>query len=306
MSAFRSAALLAYKTVPFKKELFSLIRSVWRPRKYKSLRFDGDFSVAVNKEVSFRMMSEVDRYGVETEFFWRGFGDAWESESLSLWVRLCEGAGTILDVGACEGVYALAAKAVNPEARVLAFEPLPEAFAQLKKNLAFNPGVVEAYQLALSDSAGVLDFYYEGPDGGMGGTMSARNGAHLPARTQVQTARFDDFSKEHGLGHVDLIKIDVEHHEAEVLRGMAETIERSRPSMIIELLTPETAQAVEDIVTSLGYLYFDINDDGRLGRSKGIMQSDHLRKSSCLNFLLVQPEVAERLQLTSLCKLTFR
>ena len=47
----------------------------------------------------------------------------------------------------------------------------------------------------------------------------------------VQVRRLDEF----GISKVDFIKIDVEGHELEVLKGGAATIEASRPILLIEI-----------------------------------------------------------------------
>lgn len=47
----------------------------------------------------------------------------------------------------------------------------------------------------------------------------------------VQVKRLDDF----GIADVDFIKIDVEGHELEVLKGGAATIERYRPVLLMEV-----------------------------------------------------------------------
>ena len=45
---------------------------------------------------------------------------------------------------------------------------------------------------------------------------------------------FDAFVKAHSVERIDFIKIDVEGFEIDVLRGARETIERLKPSLLIE------------------------------------------------------------------------
>jgi methyltransferase FkbM-like protein len=52
----------------------------------------------------------------------------------------------------------------------------------------------------------------------------------------------DRIVAEHGLARVDVVKIDVEGAELRVLRGLASTIERWRPKLLIEL-APEALAA---------------------------------------------------------------
>src|SRR5438034_257558 len=43
---------------------------------------------------------------------------------------------TILDIGANTGQFAVAINTILPDARILSFEPLPDCFEQLKRNLS--------------------------------------------------------------------------------------------------------------------------------------------------------------------------
>lgn len=59
-----------------------------------------------------------------SRYWWHGW-DAYEPETLGLWLRLAERASTVLDVGANVGIFALVAGLANPSASCYAFEPLP-------------------------------------------------------------------------------------------------------------------------------------------------------------------------------------
>lgn len=55
------------------------------------------------------------------------------------------------------------------------------------------------------------------------------------------------------LDRLDLVKIDAEGMEAEVLRGMAGTLERLHPALFVEATTKTRAEAVADVLRPLGY-----------------------------------------------------
>src|SRR3954464_3973004 len=78
---------------------------------------------------------------------------------MDLWQKLCKGANTILDVGANAGIYSLVAKAVHPDARVYAFEPVERIFSHLKDNCALNGFDVVCEPFALSDHDGEAVIY---------------------------------------------------------------------------------------------------------------------------------------------------
>ena len=55
------------------------------------------------------------------------------------------------------------------------------------------------------------------------------------------------------LDRLDLVKIDAEGMEAEVLRGMAATLERLHPALFVEATTKSRSEAVEAVLHPLGY-----------------------------------------------------
>ncbi len=62
---------------------------------------------------------------------------------------------TVVDIGANIGVFALYAASFGGAGRVLCFEPFPESFAVLKRNIEHNPSLgVEAYPLGVAGSSG--------------------------------------------------------------------------------------------------------------------------------------------------------
>ena len=87
------------------------------------------------------------------------------------------------------------------------------------------------------------------------------------------------------------MKIDVELHEAEVLEGMGAYLREWKPTMLIEILSDEVGQKVEILINDMGYLYFNINENG------GIRQVTHIGKSDYYNYLLCSPEKASFLKL---------
>lgn len=122
-----------------------------------------------------------------------------------------------LDVGANIGSYSvLAAGAVG--ARVIAVEPLPATFAHLQTNIRHNDlsERVHAWCGGLSSKAGELAFT---------SGLDSMNRVALPgdtlATTVVPVRTMDDLC---GDDIPNVIKIDVEGHEAEVLAGGARTL----------------------------------------------------------------------------------
>jgi FkbM family methyltransferase len=148
-----------YSLIPFKKQIFSILRTVWVPRQslYKHLHFKGRFRVQVEPGKSFQLI----HYGfeIENEIFWRGIDNGWEKISMGLWRQLCNESQVIFDIGANTGIYSLVAKTVNPEARVFAFEPVERVFDKMVKNYELNKYIITCYQKAVSNYSGKAKIY---------------------------------------------------------------------------------------------------------------------------------------------------
>jgi FkbM family methyltransferase len=282
-----------YDRAPLKQPLFELARRVGTPpeRLYRHLLFRGVFETRVDDR-SFLMQ----HYGfqVENELFWSGLNGRWEGASLSLWTRLCRTAQVIIDVGANTGVYALAAKAINPSAKVIAFEPVERVFTKLRHNCALNHFDVICEPVALSDEDGEATIY--DLDSVHTYSVTINKNLHGPETSvverRVKTVKLDTYIDQHAVERIDLLKIDVETHEPEVLAGFREHLAVMRPAMLVEVIRPEVARRLEELVAPLGYQYFDIDE------TKGPRQVPRITVSRDLNYLLCSPEQARALHLT--------
>lgn len=136
--------------------------------------------------------------------------------------------GVMFDIGANWGHFSLhAASRPGFRGQIHAFEPMPETYADLAATIrgAQLEAVVHLHPLALSDTAGEARMIL--PDGEHSGlaTITSR-GDGIP----MQRATLDSL----GLSAPDFMKIDVEGHEAAMLRGAEQTIRQARPMIVFE------------------------------------------------------------------------
>jgi FkbM family methyltransferase len=288
----RDALKRLYLAVPLKKEVFTAIRTVWVPPEpiLHKLYFDGTFRVEVEGGAPFDVQHTHDY--IETSIFWKGLTGGWEATSLSTWIRLARSANTIMDIGANTGIYALAAKAVNPRAEVFAFEPMPRVYAKLIHNNEMNGSRIHCENLAASNRDGNA-VMYDLPHSShtYGGTV---NKNLYPGNMEVQpivvrTTRLDSFIQQQYSG-VDLVKIDVESHEPEVLAGLGDELPRSRPTILVEIWNDVIGEAVERTVADHDYLYFATDDQAPFVQRPSIRQPPQGRPFT--NFLLCPKERA--------------
>jgi FkbM family methyltransferase len=144
--------------------------------------------------------------------------------------------GTLVDVGAHDGLLTLPLSRL-PGARVLAFEPLPSAFARLSAACA-GLTQVELFPQALGDAAGSLTLsmpLLEGVPQEQWASTAKDYAGFGPAvgveRHVVPVITLDSLD----LADVSAIKVDAEGAEYEVLRGARDTLRRCRPVLTLEL-----------------------------------------------------------------------
>jgi FkbM family methyltransferase len=138
-----------------------------------------------------------------------------------------------VDVGANIGMMTLhAARIVGTQGHVYSFEPHPDTFRRLGRNIELNGiGNITTFNFALG-AVGDEREIYAFPEVNIGRASLIRDeGSQLVGAVKVRT--LDEVLND---VPVSMMKIDVEGFEAEVLRGALESIRRYRPLMIVEVI----------------------------------------------------------------------
>ncbi|HPA07586.1 MAG TPA: FkbM family methyltransferase [Methanoregulaceae archaeon] len=126
----------------------------------------------------------------------------------------------IFDCGANVGLATIYFKKFYPNSKIFAFEPDEEIFALLKKNTIQNSlDNVNIFNLALSDSKGVKNFFYDEnrktSNIGSGSLIEERNPKN---RKNVETGILSEYI---GNQMVDFVKMDIEGSEYSVINELA-------------------------------------------------------------------------------------
>lgn len=139
--------------------------------------------------------------------------------------------GVVLDVGANKGFTSLALKQFG--SRVIAFEPAPPVFEELKLNVAMHKDV-RCEQFACSDMAGFASFYLDLTEGSYGSSLlSDFQEKEAFTEVKVKTITVDEYCQRHNVVPT-FIKIDVEGFEYSVIKGMKTLIEQYTPPLVFE------------------------------------------------------------------------
>jgi FkbM family methyltransferase len=168
----------------------------------------------------------------------------------------------VWDIGANIGYTALLyARAVGPSGCVVAVEPSRRAFPLLVRSVAEVAHIVHPFQAAISDFSGEIDFADAEMLDTSGVVENKLGGYRVPCDT------LDSLLERPPRRAPDFIKIDVEGHELQALRGATRVIGEHRPIVEFEALTDK---ARADTVAQLGalgagaYAYYRIRCDGHL------------------------------------------
>jgi FkbM family methyltransferase len=278
----------AYSTLPFKQSIFEAMRGVGiipPQRLQDKLRFEGILHAQMD-DVQFRMHKGSRGEVLESRIFWQGLGNGWERYSLRIWAVLCRCHDVILDVGANTGVYSLLASAVNPDARIFAFEPIPRIFDRLRSNVELNRFNLSLEPIAASNYDGSASMWEPtGFDVSYCGAVNSNlyQDQEVPAHELViRTNRLDTFAHSRGLSGLGLVKIDVEGHEPEVIEGMGDFINQ-RPTLLFEVWNAEVSSRdigslLETHLKGKGYLFFVTDEESPFRQTENIRSSDRIKK----------------------------
>lgn len=201
----------------------------------------------------------------------------WKKQSLEPGIRLLitslaekldeiKNRGWFFDVGANVGLYTWEVAKVCPKRKILAFEPDPENLELLEmtqkeaglKNLSLCPK-------ALSNQNNKVTFYQDpltSATGCIKGKEKPWIEEYLNGSTNqitVNAMTMDSEVEDNKLP--SLIKIDVEGHEIEVLKGAVHTLSNAKPLLIIESFPPKQENVIS-LIQDFGY---NLNDADRHG-----------------------------------------
>lgn len=160
----------------------------------------------------------------------------WEPFETTLIMNEVKEGEVVLDIGANIGYYTLIlSKLVGEGGKVFAFEPDPDNFALLKKNVTVN-GLrnVILVKKAISNKSGTLRLYLSEENKGDHRIYDSCDGRRS---VPIHCIRLDDYFRDY-TGQIDFIKMDIQGAEAGAIQGMSSLLEKNSRLRILTEFWP--------------------------------------------------------------------
>lgn len=135
-----------------------------------------------------------------------------------------EAGDVVLDLGAFNGNSTIdLARRAGRSGQIIAFEPNGNIAVVARENLVKMGVSAEIVNSAVGEEEGELRF----KKGGAASRIDPNGDIIVPVQT------VDRFLAKRGIDRIDFLKLDIEGHEVQALKGAAETIRNSRPKIAV-------------------------------------------------------------------------
>lgn len=172
----------------------------------------------------------------------------YEPEVIAMLESLLDRGGVAYDVGAHLGYETLVMAAAGPGARIWSFEPDPDMFSVLSRNLAGNRSERTAEVTPVRAALGAVEgraLFARGETTGIGRLTPGAGDLEVDVTTLDEAAaRYEAPA---------VVKIDVEGGELEVLKGGTKLLEEGRAVFLIEAHSQTLDDECRSVLQSFGY-----------------------------------------------------
>lgn len=258
-------------------ELKGNIRHLWNQQELMSRRIEslvnghcvnlGGYRMLTETRSGLRMLIDGRDTGSGLEILHSGYI---EPDVMKVLQRTFTPGAVFLDVGANFGFYTLfAAQQMGQAGQVYSFEANPHLIPFIEGSVYIN-GLRDRVTLinkAVADAPGTARFGFSYAHIGGGSLLLGGNDAVSNEYVEVPLVRIDDVLPADVV--VDVVKLDVEGHEAAALRGMKGVVARSpNIQLVLEFFPGMQAGSgggeILDLLSEMGLQYWKIGHRGRL------------------------------------------
>lgn len=164
-----------------------------------------------------------------------------------------------VDIGTNKGIYLYQAEQVIRSGKIYGFEP-NESLVQYIQPLFPN---LKLFTYAVSSQTGTSVLNIPKKGNGLQDTRASLEAMGEDVeKIEIKTITLDDWAKQENVGKLDVVKIDVEGHEFDTIKGCRTILETIKPTFIIEIELRHAKypiQEIFDFIKGYGYDVFYFN-----------------------------------------------
>jgi len=201
--------------IDYGKHIFE--KQVKLPENRKGIEFENPDGIKYVLDLTDHVMRQIYLKGV------------YERNTMRHLIKLARPDMTFMDVGANIGAYTLTMAKHLKQGKVISFEPNPRTINYLQRNIDLNGFKnIRIVDVGLSDKEEEVTLYTSSLT-----TASINKGKNTSEVEQIKLTTLDKFCSENNISSIDLIKIDIEGHEAKCLKGAEQMIAKSKEMVLI-------------------------------------------------------------------------
>jgi len=191
----------------------------------------------------------------------------WEVFVSKIMYKYVKKGDIVLDLGANIGYYSLLlAKLVGDNGKVYSFEPDPDNFKLLKKNIKANDyHNIVAIQKAVSDRTGKIRLFLEKDNSTMHKIYRARG--ENCTTIEIESVSLDDFFKDKNK-KINFIKMDIEGAEGGAIKGMQKLLDENDNIIIFSEFCPRAMRGCGigpeeyfKLLSKFGFIFYNVNEE---------------------------------------------
>jgi len=231
-----------------------IFRRFYIPIKVSKLDLKKEHQITVN---NYEILTMPNDKGISSELLVYGVHEPIHTELLS---RELKKGMICLDIGSNIGYFALLeSKKVGNTGKIIAIEPSPMNFKQLKKNVMLQENSnIEIHNFACGDYDGLTKFSVSEISNWSRIVGEKDLGSDkILSIVDIPIKKMDSFLETNPLSTIDVIRMDVEGHECQVIKGMLNTINKYKPLVVLEfhtsILDVEDAKKIFEKLKKMGY-----------------------------------------------------
>lgn len=170
--------------------------------------------------------------------------------------QLLKNDSVFVDIGTNKGIYLYQAEKIIKSGKIYGFEPNSSLVNYIKPLFP----KVKLFPLAVSSTTGTSVLHIPKKGNGLQDTRaSLEDMGDEVEKIEIQTITLDDWVRQENVRKIDLIKIDVEGHEFDTIKGCKGILETIKPTFIIEIELRHAHYQIKDIfdfIIGFGYEVF--------------------------------------------------